>query len=168
MYANVFQLYSIKFMISLVPFDTKTKQLRLAPIIEAVRDDWKRFGIYLGIPDHKLQEIETSTCMFQTLHDWIALKSQEATIHNLISALRGPIIKNESLAQSIESDQQIKEIYEFGYSSSTGGCVITVTVACRFLNQDLSTSRLSTYCKSSRCHIPLISAHVLNVLFRLR
>lgn len=78
-------------------------------ILEAVIDiapDWMMFGTYLGIPYPKLQAIggptDVGTCMLATLNKWITLKPQEATIHNLVSAVRGEIVVNEALAQSIE------------------------------------------------------------------
>ena len=102
-----------------VPHDTRTKELIAAEILEALRDiahDWMMFGTHLGIPYHKLQEIggptNVGTCMLATLNEWISLKPQEATIHNLISAIRGPVIENNLLAQHIEGDSTIKEMFE--------------------------------------------------------
>ena len=115
---------------SLVPFDATTKQLMPAPVLEAVMDithDWMMFGTYLGIPYHKLKAIrepKPGECMLATLNKWIALKPQEATIHNLLHAVGGPLIGNKSLVQQIENDPKIKEMYGLGDGNSTGGFVI--------------------------------------------
>ena len=108
------------FFIIIVPFDSNTKELISRAILETVKDiahKWKEFGIYLGIPHDQLQAIQgpvasNEICMYETLITWISLKPQDATIHNLISAIRGPLIDNELLAQYIESDSTIKEIFE--------------------------------------------------------
>ena len=109
-----------------MPFDATTKQLVPAPILEAVREvahDWMMFGTFLGVPYRKLQEIggptNVGTCMLATLNEWITLRPQEATIHNLITAIRGPIIGNELLAQCIEGDSTIKEMFKFDKGIST-------------------------------------------------
>ena len=92
---------------------------RPAVILEAVTGiayQWRMFGTYLGVPYHKLKEIEDPSttaqeCMLETLNVWINSKPKEATIHNLISAIRGPIIDNELLAQCIEGDPKIKDTF---------------------------------------------------------
>ena len=101
-----------------MPHDADTKELMPAEILEALKDiasDWMMLGTYLGIPYRKLQEIDgvtkTGTCMLATLNEWISLRPQEATIHVLIGAVRSGIIDNETLAQHIESDSNIKEMF---------------------------------------------------------
>ena len=91
-----------------------------AEVLKTLRDiasNWMMFGIFLGVPHHKLKALQDSTdtnaiCMYETLHEWISLKPEEATIQALIGAVRcSKIIDNELLAQHIESDPKVKEIF---------------------------------------------------------
>ena len=90
-----------------------------AEILEALRDiasDWMMLGIFLGVPHSKLKALQDPAntnviCMYETLHKWISWKSEEATIQALIGAVRSGIIDNESLAQHMESDTRIKEMF---------------------------------------------------------
>ena len=102
-----------------MPHDPSTKELMPAEVLGTLRDitnNWMMFGTYLGIPYHRLQEIDEATkmgvLMLGVLNEWIHLKPEEATIQALIGAVRSPaIINNESLAQRIESDTRIKEMF---------------------------------------------------------
>ena len=107
-------------MYLLVPHDASTMELMPAEVLEVLRDiasDWMMFGIFLGVPHSKLKALQDSTntnmiCMYETLHKWISWKPKEATIQAMIGAVRSGIIDNESLAQLIESDTRIKEMFE--------------------------------------------------------
>lgn len=95
------------------------QQLTSGPVIDAVCDlaaDWMLFGAYLEIPSSKLQTLENCTtcekCMYKTLNEWVTLKVKEATIENLIAAVRSRIVDNESLAQTIENDPNIREWFK--------------------------------------------------------
>ena len=101
-----------------MPHDPSTKELMPAEVLGTLRDitsDWMMFGMFLDVPHPKLKTLQDSTntnmiCMYETLHKWISLKP--ATIQALIGAVRSPaIIDNESLAQRIESDTRIKEMF---------------------------------------------------------
>ena len=91
-----------------MPSYPDTKEIVPAQVLEAVRDvahDWMMFGIYLGVPYDRLLEIggasDAGLCTMATLHTWITGTPQEATVHNLTSAVGGPLIGNKDLAQRI-------------------------------------------------------------------
>ena len=91
-----------------MPFDPNTKEIVPVCVLEAVRDvahRWKTFGLYLDIPLDRLKEIgddaKNEECMIDTLDAWITGTPHEATVHNLISAVRGSLISNKDLAQRI-------------------------------------------------------------------
>ena len=84
-----------------MPFDPPTKELVLGEIFEVLCDIAymrRQLGVFLGIPHCKIQEIDMDDierCMYETkdllpvLCEWIICsKPEEATIDNLISAIR--------------------------------------------------------------------------------
>ena len=103
-----------------MPSDPNTNEIIPGAILEAVKDiayKWKEFGICLGIPHDQLQIIQgpdnsNEICMYETLIMWTSLKPQDATIGALLSAIGGPLVDNESLAQHIKSDSTIKEMFK--------------------------------------------------------
>ena len=84
----------------LVPFDPSTKELILGEIFEVLRDIaymWEKLGVFLGIPHNTIWEIRSVEMpMYEmeeyifllVLCEWISSKQEEATIDNLISAIR--------------------------------------------------------------------------------
>ena len=76
---------------------------------------WKMFGVHIKVEDWCLKSIqENVTCddlLWEMLQIWIDLKTNSATIVKLISAVRGPIIRNENVAQNIAADDTVIKRY---------------------------------------------------------
>ena len=83
--------------------------------LDDIADQWKMFGTFLEVENKYLKRIaENVTCddlLWEMLIKWIELQKNGAMIVKLISAVRGHIIRNESLAQNIAADDKVIKTY---------------------------------------------------------
>lgn len=80
--------------------------------LKGVASRWNQLGLQLGVPYDTIQEIGggsgVADCLMELLGEWIRIKPNEATIQNILKALKS--IDDYALAEKLPETDEVKAI----------------------------------------------------------